>query len=123
MKTSSTQGILSRLVHLPDAAMAAAVARGERDPHVDPEGAVQAGFDRPLLQGLCTFGYLAMAAIRGVTGGDPSGIRGVRARFAAPVHAGETLVTEFWREGQHLVARMKNQAGAVVLSNAVVELA
>ena len=74
-------------------------------------------------QGLCTLGYLTRATVRAVTGGDPSGIRGVRARFAAPVSAGEVLVTEFWRDGDRLVAQMKNDAGTVVLSNAAVDVA
>jgi acyl dehydratase len=121
MKTSSTQGILYRLT-LYDPAMAEAAARGFRDPHIDPEGAARAGFERPLLHGLCTLGYLTRAVLRAVTGSDPSGIRGVRARFAAPVHAGEVLVTELWRDGDRLVAQMKNAAGTVVLSDAAVDL-
>jgi (3R)-3-hydroxyacyl-CoA dehydrogenase / 3a,7a,12a-trihydroxy-5b-cholest-24-enoyl-CoA hydratase / enoyl-CoA hydratase 2 len=66
--------------------------------HADPSFAALLGFDRPILHGLCTWGFAARAAITVGAGGDPRTFRRFQARFAASVFPGETLRTEVWRE-------------------------
>lgn len=73
---------------------------GDMNPlHADPEIARAAGFPRPILHGLCTFGIVGHALLRMVCGYDPGKLRSLRARFTAPVFPGETIVTEIWRDG------------------------
>ncbi len=68
---------------------------GDDNPlHIDAEFARRAGFDRPILHGLCTFGFAARAIIAHACGGDPTRVRRISMRFAAPVFPGDTLTVE-----------------------------
>lgn len=79
---------------------------GDRNPlHVDPTFAAHAGFPRPILHGLCTYGIVAKSAIDTLLDGDPERVAGYQARFAGVVFPGETLRTEIWREDGQLVLR------------------
>ncbi|WP_432054283.1 MaoC/PaaZ C-terminal domain-containing protein [Streptomyces sp. bgisy022] len=65
---------------------------GDRNPlHADPEFAARAGFERPVLHGLCTYGMTLKAVVDTVLGGDVTRVRAVTARFTGVVYAGETL--------------------------------
>lgn len=73
---------------------------GDDNPlHIDPEVARAAGFDRPLLHGLCTFGVAGRAVLRLLCGDDPAALESIGARFTSPVYPGETILTEVWRTG------------------------
>ena len=73
---------------------------GDDNPlHIDPEGARKAGFDRPILHGLCTLGVVTHALLRRVCGYDATRLRHLALRFSAPVFPGETICTELWDEG------------------------
>lgn len=73
---------------------------GDYNPlHCDPEFAADAGFERPILHGLCSLGFAVRAVIRCCCGGEPESIRSVRARFLLHVFPGETLKTEMWIDG------------------------
>jgi acyl dehydratase len=98
---------------------------GDLNPlHADPGFAKMAGFDRPILHGLCTFGHAGRAILRGAAGGDPTRLVGFSARFAGVVFPGDTLTTRGWRiEANRYVVTTSTQDGRVVLSNAVAELA
>jgi 3-hydroxyacyl-CoA dehydrogenase/3a,7a,12a-trihydroxy-5b-cholest-24-enoyl-CoA hydratase len=65
--------------------------------HVDPGFAGAFGFPRPILHGLCTFGYAARHALRALEI-DPKKFKSIKVRFADSVFPGETLITEIWRE-------------------------
>lgn len=67
--------------------------------HVDPEMARRAGFPKPILHGLCTFGYAGAAAIRTVCDGDVDRIGRIQARYSSPIYPGERLRTQFYRAG------------------------
>jgi acyl dehydratase len=67
--------------------------------HVDPEFAKAAGFPRPVLHGLATFGVAGHALLKTVCGYDPARLTAMCGRFSAPVYPGETIRTEFWRDG------------------------
>lgn len=93
--------------------------------HADPQVALAAGFARPILHGLCTYGMAAHAVMRAVTDYDASRIRGFAVRFTAPVFPGENLTFQLWaRDSQsfHLRARVAAR-NVVVLNNGVVDLA
>lgn len=73
---------------------------GDANPlHVEPAVAATAGFDRPILHGLCTFGIAASAALLALADGDAARLRAFGARFSAPVFPGETLRIEIWSDG------------------------
>ena len=73
---------------------------GDRNPlHIDPAVAKAAGFERPILHGLATFGVAGHAVLKSVCGYDPSRMVTFGGRFSAPVFPGETIRTEMWRDG------------------------
>ncbi|RYD59928.1 MAG: MaoC family dehydratase [Sphingomonadales bacterium] len=90
------------VVTLPTALNQAQLYRlsGDLNPlHIDPEVARAAGFDRPILHGLCSYGVAGRAVLQAVAGNDPARLTRLDARFSAPVYPGETMETRIWREG------------------------
>lgn len=74
---------------------------GDLNPlHSDPAIAAKAGFDRPILHGLCTMGVVVHALLAALAGYDGGTIRSVSLRFSNPVYPGETIRTEIWRDGR-----------------------
>lgn len=85
--TSSDQALLYRL-------------NGDRNPlHSDPAFAAMGGFDRPILHGLCTFGFTGRALLHACCDGDPARFQHVEGRFAAPVLPGDDLTIRIWATG------------------------
>jgi len=97
---------------------------GDRNPlHIDPDFAKMAGYDRPILHGLCTFGHVGRAVLREYCGNDPSRFAGMSVRFSGVVYPGDTIITEMWDEGSgKVVLQAKTQEGRVVISNAAAEV-
>jgi 3-hydroxyacyl-CoA dehydrogenase/3a,7a,12a-trihydroxy-5b-cholest-24-enoyl-CoA hydratase len=94
---------------------------GDRNPlHIDPNFAKMAGYDKPILHGLCTFGHVARAVIQKYCGGDPDRLKGLDVRFSGVVFPGETIITEMWKEsGTQIIVQAKTkERGEVVLSSA-----
>ena len=109
---------------LPQQALLYRMASGDKNPlHVDPGFSAFAGFDRPILHGLCTYGIVGKAVVDHAVESGPEGVASLRARFSGVVFPGETLVTRIWDEGDHLAvtAEVKERA-ANVLSNGVMGL-
>lgn len=67
--------------------------------HADPEFARLAGFDRPILHGLCSYGMTLKAVVDTVLGGEVSRVTSYRTRFAGVVFPGETLRIRMWEQG------------------------
>lgn len=73
---------------------------GDLNPlHIDPAAARRAGFDRPILHGLCSYGIAARALSTMLLDGECERLARLDVRFSAPVFPGDTLVTEVWRTG------------------------
>ncbi|AKJ13516.1 3-alpha,7-alpha,12-alpha-trihydroxy-5-beta-cholest-24-enoyl-CoA hydratase [Streptomyces incarnatus] len=91
--------------------------------HADPEFAKLAGFDRPILHGLCTYGITLKAVVDTLLGGDVSRVRSYTTRFAGVVYPGETLRIRMWRqEGSVRVAvSAVERDDAPVLTDTVVQ--
>lgn len=71
---------------------------GDRNPlHSDPWFAQLAGFPKPILHGLCTYGVAGRALVAELGGGDASKVTAISARFTSPVFPGDTLTTSIWR--------------------------
>lgn len=73
---------------------------GDDNPlHSDPTAARLAGFQRPILHGLATFGVVGHGLIKQLCNGDPHRLKAMRARFSAPVFPGETIRVAIWKAG------------------------
>ncbi|MFG2632701.1 MaoC/PaaZ C-terminal domain-containing protein [Streptomyces sp. NPDC048362] len=97
---------------------------GDYNPlHADPEFAKLAGFDRPILHGLCTYGITLKAVVDTLLDGDVARVRAYRTRFAGIVHPGETLRIRMWREEGRVRAEVSavERDDAPVLADTVVE--
>lgn len=96
---------------------------GDMNPlHADPEVAHSAGYERPILHGLCTFGVAGHAILRCCCDYDPDRIRSTSVRFTAPVFPGETIRTEMWNVDAGLSFRSRVlERDAVALGSGWVE--
>jgi len=107
-KTSPDQAALYRL-------------SGDRNPlHIDPEFAKLGGFDRPIIHGLCTFGFVGRAVLHSVCGGDPAKFKSFEVRFSGVAVSGKKKVTQIWNDGDGkvLVQATTAERGEPVISNA-----
>jgi acyl dehydratase len=86
-ETSPNQALLYRL-------------SGDRNPlHSDPAFAAMGGFDRPILHGLCTYGFTGRALLHTFCGSDPARFHHIEGRFTSPVMPGEALTVNMWETG------------------------
>jgi len=89
---------------------------GDRNPlHSDPEFAKLAGFERPILHGLCTYGFTGRALLHGLCAGDPARVRSMEGRFSKPVLPGDTLSVSMWVDGGEALFQTSTQRGDVVI--------
>ncbi len=111
---------------LPTLPQAALIYRlcGDRNPlHIEPEVGRRAGFQGPILHGLCTYGIAGHAILKTFCNYDETQMVSLEARFSAPVYPGEVIRTEMWRDGDkvHFRARVAGR-DSVVLNNGVAQL-
>ena len=97
---------------------------GDRNPlHADPHFAKAAGFPRPILHGLCTYGHAVRAVVKTACKHDPALVEHIEARFTAPVFPGETIVTDIWQDGATVSFRARlAERDVKVLDNGLVRL-
>jgi acyl dehydratase len=108
-----------RVLEIPTLARSALIYRlsGDWNPlHADPTIARQAGFDRPILHGLCTFGIACRAILQTYCSNEPARLRSMFARFSSPVFPGETIRVEFYEGGDEIGFKaIAKERGIVVL--------
>jgi acyl dehydratase len=111
---------------LPTRPEMALIYRLSADPnplHADPAVAKAAGFPRPILHGLATFGVAGHAILKSLCGYDPARLTAIAGRFSAPVFPGETIRTEMWRDGNVVSFRARVvERDAVALNNGRAEI-
>ena len=109
------------VVELPTLPQAALIFRLSADPnplHADPAVALAAGFPRPILHGLCSYGIAARAIVQACCAGNPHALRHLGVRFSAPLFPGETLRTEIRRDGAGIRFRcLAAERNVVVMAN------
>src|SRR5690606_27571914 len=89
---------------------------GDMNPlHSDPDVAKLAGFPKPILHGLCTYGFTGRALLHTLCGSDPARFQAMEGRFSKPVFPGESLTIRMWVDGGSAVFQTVNPAGDVVL--------
>jgi acyl dehydratase len=94
---------------------------GDYNPlHADPDFAAQLGFDKPILHGLCTYGYAGRAVLKEACDGDPDKLATLRGQFSNPVFPGDTLIIRGWDEGERVILSVttEERPGELCLSNA-----
>ena len=92
---------------------------GDRNPlHSDPTFAAAAGFDKPILHGLCTYGFTGRALLHALCDSDPDRFGGMGGRFKSPVVPGETLEVHSWEEDGRVIFQTR-VGDRVVFDNGV----
>lgn len=111
---------------LPTRPEAALIYRLNGDPnplHVEPAVAKAAGYPRPILHGLATFGVAGHALLKAVCGYDAARLTAMAGRFSAPVFPGETIRTEIWRDGSAVSYRARAvERDVMVVNNGSAEI-
>jgi acyl dehydratase len=112
------------LATLPQAALIYRLSGDPNPLHADPAVARAAGFPRPILHGLGSFGFAAHAVLRGCCDYSTEALQRLAVRFVAPVFPGETLRFHLWR---HDLRRVRFRAwalerGQLVLDNGLAEV-
>lgn len=98
---------------------------GDRNPlHADPEFAARAGFDRPILHGLCTYGVVCKALVDHLLEGDVTRVASFSTRFAGILFPGETLRVRAWETptGYQALATSADRDDAPVLDETVLSI-
>src|SRR5437667_3501101 len=112
MKTRPDQALLYRL-------------SGDMNPlHADPDFAKLGGYDRPILHGLCTFGFAGRALLQAWCNNQPERLESFEVRFSGVVYPGETITTDMWEVSPgRIVLTAKTERGEAVLTGAAAEVA
>ncbi len=118
-----TPDIVCDLPTLPQAALIYRLCADLNPLHADPAVAGAAGFKRPILHGLASYGVAGHAILKTCCDYDPSRLKSIGLRFSGPVFPGETLRTEIWRDGHRVQFRARVlERDVQVLSHGIAEL-
>ena len=87
--------------------------------HIDPQFAKMAGYDKPILHGLCTFGHVGRAVIEACCGGDDAKLKEFEVRFRDVVFPGQKIITKVWKDGKgRAIVAAETDNGKTCVTNA-----
>jgi acyl dehydratase len=110
--------LVCELATRPEAALVYRLSADLNPLHADPAVAKAAGFPKPILHGLATFGVAGHAVLKLVCGYDPTQLASIAGRVSAPVYPGETIRTELWRDGDVVSFRATAiERGVIAINN------
>lgn len=90
---------------------------GDLNPlHIDPAAAKRGGFDRPILHGLCTYGFATRAIVNGPLNGAVERLKDFSARFSGPVYCGDSLAIKGWKTDGGYIVQVESPNGVVLKS-------
>lgn len=93
---------------------------GDRNPlHSDPSFAAMGGFEKPILHGLCTWGFTGRALLHALCDGDANRFKSMKSRFSKPVIPGDELTVSMWIDGNTALFITTNQNGEKVIDQGV----
>jgi acyl dehydratase len=109
-------------VRIPDTQAHVYRLSGDYNPlHIDPKAARFGGFDKPILHGLCTYGYCAQLLLGVLADGDAARFGALKLRFSSPVIPGDALAIQAWHDGPGRVVFEARVDERVVVNNAFFE--
>lgn len=87
--------------------------------HADPKFARKVGFEKPILHGLCSFGYAGRLLIKKLCNAEPERFKRMKVRFKAPVVPGDTILLKIWKlsDGKSVFQMQNEKTGKVVIDN------
>lgn len=95
---------------------------GDRNPlHADPKFAEMAGFPKPILHGLCTYGFTGRALLHSICGSDPTRFKAMSGRFSTPVFPGQKLDIRVWDLGSGEAVHQTCAGDSVVLDHGTLQ--
>ena len=88
---------------------------GDRNPlHSDPKFAEMANFPKPILHGLCTYGFTGRALLHALCGSDPVRFKSMEGRFSKPVFPGQDLTVKMWVDGDTALFGTEAEGATVI---------
>lgn len=90
--------------------------------HLVPSAAQLAGFEAPILHGLCTYGIIARAVYDTYCNNDPALIKNVSSRFLSHVYPGETIIVDMFKDGTMIYFSARTKERELKISTGYVEL-
>jgi acyl dehydratase len=115
--SSSVPDLTVKFATRPEQALLYRLSADRNPLHSDPTAAAASGFGRPILQGMCTFGFCGRLLLHAICGGNPACFRSLDARFVRRVVPGEALTLTGWRVSTETRFRVANAAGAIVVDD------
>ena len=122
-KPEGDPDIIHEIATKPDQALIFRLSGDYNPLHSDPNFAKTAGFEKPILHGMCTYGIACRSLVESVCEGDAKRLKKFDCRFSSPVYPGETIVTEMWKNGSKVYYQSKvKERDKIVIKNGVSEI-
>ena len=123
-KPEGSPDIVDEITTKPDQALIFRLSGDYNPLHSDPNFAKAAGFPKPILHGLCTYGVACRSIVKTACDNDVKKLKSFNCRFSSPVFPGETIVTEMWKNGNDINFQSKvKERDKIILKNGVSEIA
>ncbi len=122
-ESEGTPDIVDEITTKPDQALIFRLSGDYNPLHSDPNFAKAAGFPKPILHGLCTYGVACRSIVKTACDNDVKKLKSFNCRFSSPVFPGETIVTEMWKNGNIINFQSKvKERDKIILKNGVSEI-